>query len=134
MSRFAEMSARAAEAIAYWQRLAAMEFSTGLRNLLARRGMTQRDLAAALGKSEAYVSRVLNRSENLTIQQMQRLLEPLGAAAHVVVIDRENVVEWREKARQRPEGRRGRGAPSAGGPAREPAGPAAPGAGPGGPP
>ena len=80
-----------------------MEFSTGLRDLLVRRGMTQRDLAAALGKSEAYVSRVLNRSENLTLQQMQRLLEPLGAAAHVVVIDRENLVDWTEKPRQSPD-------------------------------
>lgn len=130
MSEFDRMSARAAEAVSYWQRLAAMEFSSGLRDLLVRRGMTQRDLAAALGKSEAYVSRVLNRSENLTLQQMQRLLEPLGAAAHVVVIDRENMVDWTEQPRRSPDTpRRSRGR-STGGAAEDVAEPAAPGAGP----
>lgn len=128
MSGFDRMSARAAEAISYWQRLAAMEFSTGLRDLLVRRGMTQRDLAAALGKSEAYVSRVLNRSENLTLQQMQRLLEPLGAAAHVVVIDRENLVDWTEKPRQSPDTLLRRRVGSTGGAAEDVAEPAAPGA------
>jgi transcriptional regulator with XRE-family HTH domain len=122
------MSARAAEAISYWQRLAAMEFSTGLRDLLVRRGMTQRDLAAALGKSEAYVSRVLNRSENLTLQQMQRLLEPLGAAAHVVVIDRENLVDWTEKPRQSPDTPLRRRVRATGSAAEDVAEPAAPGA------
>lgn len=133
MSRFDDMAARAAEAISYWQRLAAMEFATGLRNLLARRGMSQRDLAAALGRSEAYVSRVLNRSENLTLQQMQRLLEPLGGAAHVVVIDRENVVDWTEKPRLRPESPPRRRVPPAASPAHDVAEPAAPGAAPAGP-
>lgn len=128
MSGFDQMSARAADAISYWQRLAAMEFSTGLRDLLARRGMTQRDLAAALGKSEAYVSRVLNRSENLTLQQMQRLLEPLGAAAHVVVIDRENLVDWTEKPRQSPDTPLRRRVRPTGGTAEYVAEPAAPGA------
>lgn len=128
MREFDRMSARATEAISYWQRLAAMEFSTGLRDLLVRRGMTQRDLAAALGKSEAYVSRVLNRSENLTLQQMQRLLEPLGAAAHVVVIDRENLVDWTEKPRQSPDTPLRRRVRSTGGAAEDVAEPAAPGA------
>jgi transcriptional regulator with XRE-family HTH domain len=128
MSRFERISARAAEAVSYWQKLAAMEFSTGLRSLLVRRGMTQRDLAAALGKSEAYVSRVLNRSENLTLQQMQRLLEPLGAAAHVVVIDRDNVVDWTEKPREPLEAPLLRRVRSTGGAAEDVAEAAAPGA------
>lgn len=99
MNRFQEMFERAAATLEYWQGLAAMEFAGGVREMLARREMKQRELADALGKKESYLSRVLNQGENLTIKQMQTILEPLGAAAHILVIDRRNVLDWRERPR-----------------------------------
>lgn len=86
---------RAMEAHEFWTELAIMEFSRGVRKMLRRRGMNQRALASELSYSEAYVSKVLGR-ENITINQMQKILHPLGATVHIVVADRENVVRCRE--------------------------------------
>lgn len=99
MSTMQEMFERAATSLDYWQRVAAMEFSGGVREMLARRRMNQRELAESLGKTEAYISKVLGSGENLTIKQMQRILEPLDAAAHVLVIDRRSILDWQERGR-----------------------------------
>lgn len=58
--------------------------------------MKQKDLAALLGKSEAYVSRVLNGLENLTIEQMSAIAHHLGAAVHIHVAHQDRFVDWEE--------------------------------------
>ncbi len=96
---FAAVLDEAAISPDHWTEVAIMEFSRGVRRMLERRGASQRELARELEKSEAYVSKVLRSADNLTIKQMQRILDPLQAAAHIVVIDRQNALRWREEPR-----------------------------------
>ena len=62
--------------------------------------MKQKDLAALLGKSEAYVSRVLNGLENLTLEQMSAIAHHLGAAVHIHVAHQDRFVDWEETPRE----------------------------------
>ena len=87
---------RAEESDEFWTELAIMEFSRGVRKILDRKQITQKELAAELELSEPYVSKVLSKAENLTIKQMQKILGPLQAAVHVFVAERKNVVRCQE--------------------------------------
>lgn len=61
--------------------------------------MKQTDLARLLDKSEAYVSRVLNGLENMTLAQMSAIAHQLGAAVHVHVARQDRFVDWVESTK-----------------------------------
>jgi len=52
---------------------AAAAFRENVVELMRSQGVTQKDLAAALGTSQAGISRILNGSENVTIPRAERV-------------------------------------------------------------
>lgn len=85
---------RVRRSAAYWTELSIAEFTQGLRRLMG--DMKQKDLANAMGVTEAYVSTILRGDENFTIQQMNKIAHHLDAAVHLHVAKRDRVVRWRE--------------------------------------
>lgn len=93
---FKSQIAEARRSPRYWTAMSAFQFSEGLRRLMREEEMTQRDLAHLLDRSEAWVSKLLNGTENLTLQKMNEVAMLLGAAVHVHVARQSSFVEWEE--------------------------------------
>lgn len=61
--------------------------AAALASALRRRSLTQRQLAACLGVSEARVSQLLNASGNLTVRTLARVAAALGCKVQVCLVD-----------------------------------------------
>lgn len=61
--------------------------AAALASALRRRGLTQRQLAARLGVSEARVSQLLSASGNLTVRTLARVAVVLGCEVQVCLVD-----------------------------------------------
>lgn len=90
---------RVRQSAGYWTELAIAEFTEGLRRVMGN--MKQKDLADAMGVTEAYVSTVLRGDENFTIQQMNKIAHHLDAAVHIHVAKRDQIVRWLENSEPR---------------------------------
>lgn len=90
---------RLRQSAGYWTELAIAEFTEGLRRVMG--DMKQKDLAEAMGVTEAYVSTVLRGDENFTIQQMNKIAHHLDAAVHIHVAKRDQIVRWLENSEPR---------------------------------
>lgn len=58
--------------------------------LLARREMTQADLARKLNRTPAYVSQLLNGKANMTVRTLAEVLFALGASVKIEAVDMES--------------------------------------------
>ncbi len=67
----------------YWTELAIIEFTEELSRLMELRGMTCDDLAAAIGLSPSYISKVLKGNVDLTVATMTKLGRALGSRARI---------------------------------------------------
>lgn len=56
-----------------------------VRSTMKDRGVTQVELAAAVGVAEPAISRALSGRQNLTLDTIQRYIDALGAVARLVV-------------------------------------------------
>lgn len=61
--------------------------AAALASALRQRGLTQRQLAARLGVSEARVSQLLSASGNLTVRTLARVAGALGCKVQVCLVD-----------------------------------------------
>jgi len=73
-----------------------MELSVGIANriydILESRGMTQKDFARLMGKSETEVSRWLSGTHNLTLATLSKISVALGANIIGVMKEEEDMV------------------------------------------
>ncbi len=62
---------------------AKIDFAVDLARQMSREGLIKRDLAARLGTSAAYATKVLRGDANLTLESMVRLARAAGGTLHV---------------------------------------------------
>lgn len=98
-SKLSTMISEARRSPKYWTAMSSLQFGDGLRRLMKTKGLSQRDLAAMLQRSEAWVSKILNGTENLTLRKMNEIAMLLRAAVHVHVAPQDCFVDWSEVAR-----------------------------------
>lgn len=53
-------------------------FATNVKRLLKEKGILQKELAAAMGRSESQLSDLLNRQTNTTIETIEMIADELG--------------------------------------------------------
>ncbi|HQX52736.1 MAG TPA: helix-turn-helix transcriptional regulator [Planctomycetaceae bacterium] len=53
-------------------------FATNVKKMLKEQGMLQKELAAACGMTENYLSDLLNRQPNTTIETVENIADVLG--------------------------------------------------------
>lgn len=97
----------------YWSCIPRHGFENDLHRLFEDSGMTQAELAAKIGVSEAYVSRVLSGSRsNFTLETMVKFALALNATVqvhltregeHVRILDLEEARAWEDKHHPDPE-------------------------------
>lgn len=67
----------------YWTERAIIEFTEGLSRWMESKKISQADLAAAMGVSQPYISKVLKGNVNFTLATMTKLAHALGAEVHI---------------------------------------------------
>ncbi len=82
------------ESLDYWIQGSILEFVVSLQELLDKGEMRRKDLADAVGVSEATVSKALRPDGNLTVATMNKFAAALGAAVHIHVEPREHNGRW----------------------------------------
>lgn len=82
----------------YWAEIFTLEFVEDIASLMEKQCVSQKDLAEMMGNSEAYVSKVLNGYENLSINSMSKIAFALSAAPHIHVAPKDQIVEWKERS------------------------------------
>lgn len=91
---FAELFSLAEQDEDYWTELAIIEFTEELSRLMELRGMTRADLAAAIGSSPPYITKVLKGNVNFTLATMAKLARALGGVVHLHIAPAGTRTEW----------------------------------------
>lgn len=71
-----------------------LEFAVKLENALADSGMTKKDLAKKINKSQAWISKVLRGDANLTIDTMCELTRAIECHLHLHIAPQKVNVRW----------------------------------------
>lgn len=66
----------------YLREGAILEFTEAIVCHMDQQGITRKDLARLLGKSPAYVTKILRGNTNFTLDSMVRIAQALGAEFH----------------------------------------------------
>jgi len=74
---------RARRSPAYWVERAILRYTSAIAERLRRLQITQRELAARVEVSPAYVNKVLNGTPNLTIKSMVELAHAVGLTVEI---------------------------------------------------
>jgi plasmid maintenance system antidote protein VapI len=82
---FSELYQEAERHQDYWIAGAILEFTESVAREMARQGLTRTALAARLGATPAYVTKILRGKANFTLATMVRLSRALGSELHVRV-------------------------------------------------
>lgn len=77
-SRLSDLIADAIRSPEYFAEAAVLDFTEHVCQIMRDQGVCRADLARRLGKSRAWVTRLLNGSHNLTIATMSEVLVSLG--------------------------------------------------------
>lgn len=67
----------------YWTERAIIQFTEDLSVWMESKKISQADLAAAMGVSQPYISKVLKGNVNFTLATMTKLARALGAEVYV---------------------------------------------------
>ena len=88
MGKYANLFRRATESVDYWTQFAIRGFVRDLASRMDTQGIKRADLAAKIGSSPAYVTKVLRGDANFTLETMTKLAMAVGARVQVNVVDR----------------------------------------------
>jgi len=79
----------------YWTEKAIIDFSIELYHLLKIRGLSKKDFAHKINKSQAYITKVFRGDANFTIETMVSLVKALDGELTLHVTAKEDkVVNW----------------------------------------
>ena len=92
---FNEMFSEVKKDDSYWSEKAKLDFAIELNGLLEKRKVSRADLARLLGKSPAYITKILRGENNFTIDTMTRIARALdGDLSLHITPKEENVQSW----------------------------------------
>lgn len=85
MTSFRQFLREAKQRDSYWIEKTKADFAVAIDRILAKTGVNQRELAAKLGTSPAYITKVLRGNSNLTIESMVKLARAVGGNLSIQV-------------------------------------------------
>lgn len=91
---FAELLQAARASEIYKAERVRLQFVADLLRAMEARDISRADLARKLGKSNAYVTKILRGDANFTVQTMIQLCEAVGTNLHVHMADGNCAVRW----------------------------------------
>jgi transcriptional regulator with XRE-family HTH domain len=87
MKKYAELLKRAKDSYHYYKQLAMRGFVSDTVRRMEARNMSRVELAAALGTSPAYVTKILRGDVNFTLDSMAKLAHAVGGTLRVSIED-----------------------------------------------
>lgn len=78
----------------YWIEDAKIAFAVEIERQMVRCRINKRQLAARLGTSPAYITKVLRGDANLTIESLVKLARAVEGSLHIHVAHRADDVRW----------------------------------------
>lgn len=94
---FKDLFAEARKGDQFWVEGAILEFTADIERLMDQQKITKTELAARLGTSQAYVTKVLRGTANFTMETMVKLSRAVGGTVHVHVAHQQAKVHWLDK-------------------------------------
>lgn len=94
MILFEEIKREVKKSLVYCQESSKVDFAIDLSALMDRKGVSRTQLSRLIGKSPAYVTKVLRGDSNFTIDSMVALVHGLGGALHFKVTDAPSQLKW----------------------------------------
>ncbi len=91
---FKELFRKAKERDEYWVADAILTYTEELSRLVEKKGVSQADLARALGVSTAYVTKVFRGNTNFTIQTMVKLARAAGGRVNIHISPERAIGRW----------------------------------------
>jgi len=91
---FADLFREARLSDTYWVETAILEFISDIHAEMKRQKKTKSDLAAIIGTSPAYITKVFGGNANFTIETMVKLSRALGCRLHVKAVPDNLKVSW----------------------------------------
>ncbi len=70
---------------AYWLERAVLEFTEGVVFQMERHGISRAELARRIGRSPAYVTKILRGTTNFTLETMTRVSQAVGCDLHIEI-------------------------------------------------
>ncbi len=95
--KYKKFLSNAKKSQAYWEGLLSLELTEDIWRIMKKKGISQKKLSNLLGTSEAYVSKLLNGNENLSIKSICKLALALDSAPHIHIAPTDVIVEWKER-------------------------------------
>ncbi len=78
----------------FWVEAALTEFMAEFSDRMAQRGITRSKLARILGKTPAYVTKMLDGNGNYTLTTIVRLALAVGGVLHLHIANPEALTRW----------------------------------------
>lgn len=97
-TKYQRLFNRVKKSYKYWAEVFTLEFIGDISDLMAKKKVSQKALAKKLNISEAYISKVLNGYENLSINSISKIAFALDATPHIHVAPIGKFVEWKERS------------------------------------
>lgn len=95
-TKYRAFIARARKSLDYWMHAAIGDFTDDIAARMKERGVSQAALAKRLKHSDAYISKVMRGSENLSIKTMAKLAMAVGGKVRIHIADLESQTVWRD--------------------------------------
>jgi predicted transcriptional regulator len=83
---FAALFQAAEKTEEYWTQRAIVQFTEELSRRMEEKGVSRAELAAAIGVSQPYITKVLKGNVNFTLATMTKLAMALGAVLRIQVV------------------------------------------------
>lgn len=91
---FADIFRKAMAEDDFWVETAILDFTLDLHAEMKRQRKTNADLAAIIGSSPAYITKVFRGEANFTIKSMVKLSRALGCQLHLKVSHSDYKISW----------------------------------------
>lgn len=103
-NNFRDLFADVEKRDSYWSENAITEFSVELLQLMKQRGLSKKDFAEKIGKSQAYITKVFKGNANFTIETMVKLTRALDGdlSLHVTPKEEKNPRWFRAVGQNKP--------------------------------
>lgn len=92
MASFKELFKNAKKTDSYWTEKTILDFSIELHDIMKKRGLSKKEFAEKLGKSQAYVTKVFRGNANFTIETMVKLVRALDGDLSLHIIPKEEKI------------------------------------------
>jgi antitoxin component HigA of HigAB toxin-antitoxin module len=98
---FAALMEQARETDDYWIEKAKLDFTEEVVEHMEKRGMNRVELARRLGRSPAYVTKLLRGNNNFTLQTMVQLSQSFGCQFRIHLHSKDTHCQWLEVFEQK---------------------------------